>query len=157
MPEYSEYPAFSDPYFLIYEDIPTGQKMKFSIKDFFSKCDQSHRNLRIWSNFLKKSLMESFIFCAVTVPPLNKKIWVRGKLYSGIFYAMIYEPDKIQFSAVSTWRRTLKSEIIFDNWKSFKNDEKCFLFHFKSYSRYQDILIFVLSFWSSRKTIGLVR
>ena len=102
MPEYSEYPAFSDPYFLIYKHIPTGQKMKFSIKDFFSKCDQSHRNLRIWSDFLKKSLMESFIFCAVSILPLNKKIWVRGNLYSGIFYAMIYEPDKIQFSAVST-------------------------------------------------------
>ena len=29
-------------------------KMKFSIKDFFSKCDQSNRNLRIWSNLQKK-------------------------------------------------------------------------------------------------------
>ena len=35
--------------------------MKFSIKDFFSKCDQ----MRIWSYLLKKSLMENFIFCAV--------------------------------------------------------------------------------------------
>ena len=32
--------------------------MKFSIKDFFSKCDQ----IRIWSHLLKKSLMENFIF-----------------------------------------------------------------------------------------------
>ena len=39
--------------------------MKFSIKDFFSKCDQISRNLRIWSHLLKKSLMENFIFCAV--------------------------------------------------------------------------------------------
>ena len=30
--------------------------MKFSIKDFFSKCDQIRRNLRIWSHLLKKSL-----------------------------------------------------------------------------------------------------
>ena len=43
----------------------TAQKMKFSIKDFFSKCDQIHRKLRIWSHLLKKSLMENFIFCAV--------------------------------------------------------------------------------------------
>ena len=43
----------------------TAQKMKFSIKDFFSKCDQIRRNLRIWSHLLKKSLMENFIFCAV--------------------------------------------------------------------------------------------
>ena len=39
--------------------------MKFSIKDFFSKCDQIHSFLRIWSHLRKKSLMENFIFCAV--------------------------------------------------------------------------------------------
>ena len=39
--------------------------MEFSIKDFFSKCDQIRRKLRIWSHLLKKSLMENFIFCAV--------------------------------------------------------------------------------------------
>ena len=43
----------------------TAQKMKFSIKDLFSKCDQIRRKLRIWSHLLKKSLMENFIFCAV--------------------------------------------------------------------------------------------
>ena len=36
------------------------KKMKFSIKDFFKKCDQI-RYLQIWSHFLKKSLMENFI------------------------------------------------------------------------------------------------
>ena len=39
--------------------------MKFSFKDFFSKCDQIRRKLQIWSHILKKSLMENFIFCAV--------------------------------------------------------------------------------------------
>ena len=33
----------------------TTQKMKFSIKDFISKCDQIRRK-RIWSHLLKKSL-----------------------------------------------------------------------------------------------------
>ena len=47
----------------------TAQKMKFSIKDFFRKCDQIRRKLRIWSHLLKKSFIENFIFCAVyTVP-----------------------------------------------------------------------------------------
>ena len=45
--------------------VSTAQKMKFSIKDFFSKCDQIRSFLRIWSHLLKKSLMENFIFCAV--------------------------------------------------------------------------------------------
>ena len=42
------------------------QKNKFSIKDFFSKCDQICSFLWIWSHLLKKSLMVNFIFCAVT-------------------------------------------------------------------------------------------
>ena len=46
----------------------SSQKMKFSIKDFFSKCDQIRRKLRIWSHLLKKPLMENFIFCAVPYP-----------------------------------------------------------------------------------------
>ena len=39
--------------------------MKFSIKDFFSKCDQIRKKLQIWSHLRKKSLMENFTFCAV--------------------------------------------------------------------------------------------
>ena len=42
----------------------TAQNMKFSIKDFFSKCDQIRSFLRIWSHLLKKSWMENLIFCA---------------------------------------------------------------------------------------------
>ena len=41
--------------------------MKFSIKDFFSKCDQTRRKLRIWSHLLKKYLMENFIFYAMYI------------------------------------------------------------------------------------------
>ena len=36
-----------------------------SMKDFFSKCDQIRKKLRIWSHLLKKSLMENFSFWAV--------------------------------------------------------------------------------------------
>ena len=43
----------------------TAQKMKFSIKDFFSKCDQIRR-------FLKKSLMENFIFSTVVYKATSK-------------------------------------------------------------------------------------
>ena len=44
--------------------------MKFSIKDFFSECNQIRRKLRIWLYLLKKCLMENFIFFAVIVPNL---------------------------------------------------------------------------------------
>ena len=61
----------------------TAQNMKFSIKDFFFKCDQIRQSLffnkvaglpvtvlkkrlwRIWSHLMKKSLMENFIAYAV--------------------------------------------------------------------------------------------
>ena len=36
--------------------------MTFTVKDFFSKCDQIRRYLRLWSHLLKQSLMENFIF-----------------------------------------------------------------------------------------------
>ena len=55
-----------DPDFVIFHlGTNTAQKMKFSIKKFFSKCDQIRIFLRNWSHLLKKSLMENFIFCAV--------------------------------------------------------------------------------------------
>ena len=45
----------------------TAQKLKFSIKDFFSKWDQIRSFPWIWSHLLKKSLMKNFIFCAMFV------------------------------------------------------------------------------------------
>ena len=47
--------------------VSTAQKMKFSITDFFSKCNQIRRKLQIWSHLLKKPVMENFIFCVVSV------------------------------------------------------------------------------------------
>ena len=48
----------------------TAQKMKFSIKDFFSKYDQISSFLRILSHLMEKSLMEDLAFCAVTEMPI---------------------------------------------------------------------------------------
>ena len=39
------------------------KKGSFPIKDFSSKCDEIRRKLRIYSDLLKKSLMENFFFC----------------------------------------------------------------------------------------------
>ena len=56
-----------ESYWFTYGVLYTAQEMKFSTKDFFSKCDQIRKKLRIWSHLLKKSLVENFIFCAVIV------------------------------------------------------------------------------------------
>ena len=42
----------------------TAQKIKFSVKDFFSKCDQIRRKLWIWSHLPKKLLMENSFLCS---------------------------------------------------------------------------------------------
>ena len=60
-------------------------KMKFSLKDFFSKCDELRRKLRIWSQLLKKSLMENFIFCAVLRIIISRKLReCHGQSISGL-------------------------------------------------------------------------
>ena len=46
--------------------------MKFSLKDFFSKCDQICGELQIWSHLLKKFLIENFIFREVRAKTLWK-------------------------------------------------------------------------------------
>ena len=51
--------------------------MKFSIKDFFIKCDQIPSYLRIWSHLLKKSLMENFIFCPVLLEKYSTNQYCR--------------------------------------------------------------------------------
>ena len=58
------------------KEIPnTAQKMKFSIKDLFSKCGQTQSFLRIWSHLLKKSFMKDFSFCAVETSIIG---YIRG-------------------------------------------------------------------------------
>ena len=53
-----------------------GPEMKFSNKDFFSKCDQIRSFLRIRSNLMKKSSMEIFLFSAVEdIGPAKKRDW----------------------------------------------------------------------------------
>ena len=65
------------PKFNLLEDLRdiTAQKVKFSIKDFLSKCDQIRSFLRIWSHLLKKSFMENFIFFFAVYKPNESFIW----------------------------------------------------------------------------------
>ena len=59
-------------------NIFTAQKMKFSINDFSSKCDQIRSFLRIWPHLLEKSLIENFIFCAVFMGICKKtENWIK--------------------------------------------------------------------------------
>ena len=57
---------------------------KFSIKGFLSKCGQIRSFLRIWSHLLKKSLMESIIFCAMK-PIILLKPFILGKMFKELY------------------------------------------------------------------------
>ena len=73
-------------------DFFTAQKMKFSIKDFFSKFDQICSFLGIWSHLFKKSLIENFIFCAVF--DQNTKFQRKAKFIENIAFS----DDRFLFS-----------------------------------------------------------
>ena len=45
----------------------TAHKIKFSIMDFFSKCDHIHNILRIYSYSLRKFIMKDIIFCVMLI------------------------------------------------------------------------------------------
>ena len=57
----------------------TAQKINFSIKYFFSKCDQIYSFLQIWSRLLKKSEIENFIFCALVSEAVSGPKMVLGE------------------------------------------------------------------------------
>ena len=68
------------------------QKMKFSMQDFFSKCNQIRSFLRIWSHLLKKAFMENFIFSAVTELHTSKGVL---RTLSNIYYGAFFEKSEL--------------------------------------------------------------
>ena len=80
------------------------QKVKFSNKDFFSKCDQINRKLRIWSHLLKKSLMENFNFCAA----YNCRPLKEGELKRGLFHLCLSDNLATFFKTSITQNKPVK-------------------------------------------------
>ena len=58
--------------------------MKFSIKDFLSKCGQIPRKLRIWSHLLKKYLIENFNFWTVLLQEFSWYYYLSTKTCSHV-------------------------------------------------------------------------
>ena len=81
-------------------------KTEVFIKDLFSKCDQICRKLQIWSQLLKKSLMENFSFCAVEIKYFGDftfkmcqiKFHIqKEKMLGGIYRIKIYKSKLLFF------------------------------------------------------------
>ena len=71
-------------------------RMKFSIKDFVSKCDQICSFLQILSHLKKKSLMKNFIFCAVCLAFLYKNKFTNLKFLARIWRVTFYRKNSIK-------------------------------------------------------------
>ena len=113
------------------------QKMKFSIKDFFSKCDQIYKKLRIWSHLLKKSSMENFIFCAVYNLPRNNKVWKFKSNYITYSYSVGYDSTfcgVLQAMTMSMSSETLNLVIIGGKTITTTRTQRCATFVEDSYN-----------------------
>ena len=79
-------------------DWHTTLKLKFSIKDFFGKCDRSCSLQRTWSYFLKKSLMKNF-----------KNVWGGEKcsFFRKFGVLCFLETPLLRFTLLSYYRRNI--------------------------------------------------
>ena len=85
----------------------TAQKMMFSIKNFFIKCDQIHSFLRIWSYLLRKSLIKNFIFCAVY--GRSNRLWTLWKVFESPMNMHVVESlfQKCCSHTFKCWKNTV--------------------------------------------------
>ena len=85
--------------------------MTFSIKNFFSKCDQILRKLRIWLHLLNKSLMENFIFLFQPFKYIQTLFYLKWK-FSLSINCMTFLNGQC-FSCTTTGKREWESKILF--------------------------------------------
>ena len=85
----------------------TAQKMKFSLKDFFSICDQIRSFLRIWSHLLKRSLMKNFIFLC---SECSSKCWLW--FFETDSFSYTFVKVYFMFSKGHVWSISVKSSIV---------------------------------------------
>ena len=89
--------------------------MKFPVKDFFSKYDQTRSFLRIWSYLLEKPFMENFIFYAVVdLRVISKCNKVLFQILLGVSSCISYlKRDKLLFRPTSVISRDSTGETFF--------------------------------------------
>ena len=92
----------------------TAQKMKFSITDFFSKCDQVRGKLRIWSHLLKKSVMKNFIFCAVkdNISRINFTVFLNITQYTFNSFVTFRRPRREKVIGCKCWQKLVKMSLL---------------------------------------------
>ena len=139
--------------------------MKFSVKDFCSRCEKIRSFLRIWSHLLKKSSMENFTFCTVisiyidvlfTSSPcmtfwIPKNSHILKSVFSDAFCVLIWifsAQDESSVSGAVSVSMSVGNFSLKAHSQVWENFWALILF----FSRY---LKFFLTFWSCKKTTWL--
>ena len=120
--------------------------MKFSIKDFFSKCDQIRRKLQIWSHLLKKSLMVNFIFLRSVYPSTLylEQSWI---LASDIVQKIELFPKKVASQRTQLSGLKLKKSLLPTSWNSqVFGKHRPFLLWFSFYEHFNRQFIYSVFF-----------
>ena len=93
----------------------TAQKIKFSVNNYFIKCDQIRRKLQIWSHLLKQPLMENFAFYVVQQPDPNREFLAsKCKLLYGICTINLlstFFPAQVRQTAISLVLHGVSSKV----------------------------------------------
>ena len=103
------------------------KKIKFPIKNFFSKCDQIRKKLRIWSHLLKKYLMENLIFCAMHPMLYQDFVW-RSFNFTAcskpVYQGGWCKPSTLSF-AYNPVCLVQKKQVYFQIWSKFTGEHPC--------------------------------
>ena len=90
----------------MFED-PLHKKWSFPLSISFGKCEQIRRKLRIYSHYLKKSVTENFIFCAV--------IAMKAHEMSLVFFMSLENDQKKVASTCWSYGKSILEESSFTN------------------------------------------
>ena len=134
-----------------YESSTLHKIWNFSIQDFFSKCDQIRKKLRICSHLLKKALIENFIFCAVQFT-----LYVQGHREQLTFFSyalhlllLVVTVRMLKVSLASKWEyRETQKQLI----ENFWNQKLClslFLINFWLQSDFKEKLFYRMPYFGN--------
>ena len=96
----------SSQYFIYLLAQISAQKMNFSVKSFFSKCEHVRIKLRTYSHLLNKSLTKNFTFCVVNIIGFTSQS-------CKFFFKPNCQP-LVYFTSINTWH-ILLSNLLFRN------------------------------------------
>ena len=133
--------------------------MKFLIKDFFSKCNQIPRKLRIWSHLLKKSLFvlcKHFyslnLFLSISFIYFISFIFAQLFLWSICLFEIVFSITSQRFLWFLEAKQILEYAcVLWCSWYRYH----FFICIYSCFCNWISILFKILYFWTFRSILGI--